>query len=344
MYGLANNNRELARRLYAEHFPNRRLPSEMMFVTVDDRLRQHGSFGIPSGGRGNQRTARTIDVEDEVLRAVEEDPTTSTRRLASAVRISHSSVWRILNNQLLYPYHVQRVQALSEHDYPNRQRFCEEIRGKCARNPDFLTSVLFTDKAGFNRNGIMNFHNTHHWADENPYVIKQSRFKNTFSLNVWVGIIRDSLIGPVFLPPRPNGLNYFHFLQNDLWEVMEDVPLRVRDRMWFMHDGAPPHFSIVVRAYLNERFRNKWMGRGGPTVWPARSPDLNPIDFFVWGHLTSMVYSTPVENVEQLRGWIEDGCQRIREMPGIFERVRQSMSRRLEDCVRVNGGHIEHLL
>ncbi|XP_054259967.1 keratin, type I cytoskeletal 9-like [Macrosteles quadrilineatus] len=101
-----------------------------MFVTVDDRLRQHGSFGIPSGGWGNQRTARKIDGEDEGLTAVEEDPTTSTRRLASAVRISQLSVWRILNNQLLYPYHVQRVQALSEHDYLNRQRFCEQIRGQ----------------------------------------------------------------------------------------------------------------------------------------------------------------------------------------------------------------------
>ena len=47
-----------------------------------------------------------------------------------------------------------------------------------------------------------------------------------------------------------------------------------------MHDGAPTHFSRVVREYLNVRLREKWIGRGGPIQWPARSLDLNPLDFF----------------------------------------------------------------
>ncbi|XP_024869556.1 protein ALP1-like [Temnothorax curvispinosus] len=31
------------------------------------------------------------------------------------------------------------------------------------------------------------------------------------------------------------------------------------------------------------------MGRGGPIAWPARSPDLNVLDFFVWGHIKSLI-------------------------------------------------------
>ncbi|EFN69121.1 hypothetical protein EAG_14837, partial [Camponotus floridanus] len=53
----------------------------------------------------------------------------------------------------------------------------------------------------------------------------------------------------------------------------------------FMHDGAPPHYTGIVREYLTNNFGNKWIGRGGPIPWPARSPDLNPLDFFFWGHL-----------------------------------------------------------
>ena len=41
--------------------------------------------------------------------------------------------------------------------------------------------------------------------------------------------------------------------------------------MRFMHDGAPPHFSRVARQFLNRHFANKWIGRGDPVAWPARS-------------------------------------------------------------------------
>jgi hypothetical protein len=49
-----------------------------------------------------------------------------------------------------------------------------------------------------------------------------------------------------------------------------------------MHDGAPAHFDRVVRDHLNERFHERWIGRGGPVSWPPRSPDLTPI-VFIYG-------------------------------------------------------------
>ena len=32
-------------------------------------------------------------------------------------------------------------------------------------------------------------------------------------------------------------------------------------------------------------YPNRWFGRGGPISWPARSPDMTPLDFYLWGHL-----------------------------------------------------------
>ena len=46
-----------------------------------------------------------------------------------------------------------------------------------------------------------------------------------------------------------------------------------------MHDRAPVHFALTVRNWLNQHFPNRWIGRGGPILWPVRSPDLNPLDF-----------------------------------------------------------------
>ncbi len=42
---------------------------------------------------------------------------------------------------------------------------------------------------------------------------------------------------------------------------------------------ASPRKSKKV---LNKKFPNKWIGRGGPFSWPPRSPDLTPLNFFLW--------------------------------------------------------------
>jgi len=71
---------------------------------------------------------------------------------------------------------------------------------------------------------------------------------------------------------------------------------------------------------------------------------LNPLDFFVWGYLKSLVYATPVPDRQALRDRIVDGCNTIRDTPGILEHVRQSMVRRCGACIAAHGGHFEHLI
>jgi hypothetical protein len=61
----------------------------------------------------------------------------------------------------------------------------------------------------------------------------------------------------------------------------EDVPLDIRGRMLYRHDGAPAHFCRVVRGYLDEHYPHWWIGQGGLVAWPPRSPDLNPLDFYL---------------------------------------------------------------
>ena len=88
-----------------------------------------------------------------------------------------------------------------------------------------------------------------------------------------------------------------------------------------MQDGAPAYFSRITREFLNNNYTNRWIGRRGPIAWPARSPDLNPLNFYLWGHLKTIVYDIPVATVEVLRNRIITACEKIRNSPGIFERL-----------------------
>ena len=96
------------------------------------------------------------------------------------------------------------------------------------------------------------------------------------------GIIGRNIIGPHFLPDTLNGENYLEFLIDVLPDLLTEV-INYDAPLVFQHDGCPAHFRLDVREHLNSSFPDSWIGRGGPTEWPARSPDLTPLDFYVWG-------------------------------------------------------------
>jgi len=77
---------------------------------------------------------------------------------------------------------------------------------------------------------------------------------------------------------------------------LDDVSLDIQERMFFQQDGAPAHNAIIVRQYLNQIFPNRWIGTNGVVSWPARSPDLMSLDFFLWGYLKTAVYADPPVN------------------------------------------------
>ena len=79
------------------------------------------------------------------------------------------------------------------------------------------------------------------------------------------------------------------------------------------------------------------MGHLGPVPWPARSQDLNPLDFIPWGRLKTLVYATPVDHVNDLLPRIVDGCNTIHTTPGLLEWVQKSMLLHYQLCLQERG-------
>ena len=81
--------------------------------------------------------------------------------------------------------------------------------------------------------------------------------------------------------------DYKHSLQENHLVMLElyVAPQLEEFKPWiiFQQDGAPPHWGSDVRRFLDAAFLNRWIGRDGPTPWPPRSPDITPLDFFLWG-------------------------------------------------------------
>jgi hypothetical protein len=110
--------------------------------------------------------------------------------------------------------------------------------------------------------------------------------------------------------------------------------------MWYMCGGASAHFSRALRDVLSNTYHDRCINREWPTAWLPCSLDLNLLDFYLWGHLKTLVYAVPIDNEEALDHRILDACQTIRNYLGVFKRMRWSMKRRVEACIESHGGHL----
>jgi len=70
-------------------------------------------------------------------------------------------------------------------------------------------------------------------------------------------------------------------------------------------------FSSRCLDILEERVSGTCVARGGPTAWPASSPDCNTLYFDLWGHLNSTVCGTDVSEVQDW-GRTQYGFETIR--------------------------------
>lgn len=346
-YGVAHGNGREAARLYREHLQRRggpqpdRYPDHRVFINT------HNTFmsGRIPGRRSSEGIPTTdSDRREIILDEIRRDSATSTRTMARRTNIPRSSIQAILREEQMHAFHIQRVQALQPNDYALRVEFCQTMLRKERENPGFFNTILWTDESRFEKTGIFNIHNYHVWAVENPHAVRPSTFQHRYSVNMWSGILNGELIGPFELPSRLNGDVYKNFLENDLPMLLLDVNLALRRSMIFQNDGAPCHYARQVRNFLDETYPNRWIGRRGPINWPPRSPDLNPIDFFIWGYYKEIVFARETSTEEELRERIREAGNYVKSNSQAFRELKNNFLRRCRLCISVGGRHFENLL
>lgn len=267
--------------LFNQRYPNRIPLTQSAVSKVLKKFNNIGSVkNAPRTGR--PKSATNDDSTLNILLRLEENPQTSTTQLALNENLSRRSVGRILKKEKLFPYKVHLVQELSEDDFDRRLEFCEEMAQICNRDDNFAQNICFSDEATFCLNGTVNRHNCRIWSRENPHWIQEAHTQHPQKINVWAGIFRGSIIGPFFIDGTLNGLKYLELLRNDVIPALRNGEEEVSENVWFQQDD-PPHYAIIVREYLNVTFPDRWIGRRGAIEWPARSPDLSPLDFFSGG-------------------------------------------------------------
>ncbi|GBM66026.1 hypothetical protein AVEN_39583-1 [Araneus ventricosus] len=106
------------------------------------------------------------------------------------------------------------------------------------------------------------------------------------------------------------------------------------------HDGAPPHKVSSVQQYIRDTFQQQVIEYGGCVEWLPRSPDLNPLDFFLWGYIKQRVYATPPPTLQELRNRTTDACASVSS--AMLYNVKREVQSRVQMCIVAEGHHFEH--
>lgn len=124
--------------------------------------------------------------------------------------------------------------------------------------------------------------NSPYWNDSNSHLFREVHTQLPQKLNVWCGILKNHIVEPHSIPGNLTDevdLNMLEGIIDPLiTETIEDDQNHNTERFRFQQDGAPPHYVVAVREFLNNQFPGRWRG---PIECPSRSPDMSPLDYFL---------------------------------------------------------------
>lgn len=124
-------------------------------------------------------------------------------------------------------------------------------------------------------------------------------------------------------------------LSQQLLPMMRDVS---GEFFIFQQDSAPAHRAHDTVRLL-EQATPAFIP---PDLWPPNSPDLNPVDYKIWGIMQQRVYQSRVNNVDELKQRLLDVWHGMEQ--SITDSAIDEWRWRLHSCVKAKGGHFEQLV
>lgn len=333
---------------FLQQFPERNPPSTSTIQRNVEKYEREGtSLNLNKKRSGRRRTTRSQENIEQVRLFIAAQPQgVSCRR--NPIGISKTAFNEITKHDLKWhPFKIHLVQKLQAGDPARRLRYCQWFSNQ-AHNIRFMSNIVIGDEAAFHLCGKVSTQNVRCYAPkgEAPHQFKFEKHSSRKKLHVWMGLCGNGeVIGPFFFNQNVNGRTYREMLENFAFPgvarafVIYDQ--QVFRNIWWFQDGAPAHGSLEIRDLLRRKFEDRVVALHHEHEWPPRSPDLTPLDFFLWGYLKQKVFATPPENLPELRRRIVEEVNILRDNGVMVRRSFAAMSNRANLCIERNGSHIE---
>ena len=294
----------------------------------------------------SRRTPEIIAAVEEMIMSQESQPGThrSLNEIAREIKVSRSTVRNIVHNDLnLKCLKKKRAQQLTEANQLTRLVRAKQLLRDYPQSK--VHFIWFTDEKLFTVAAPKNAQNDRLYVPAGTQKkqvsaarLLQTRSTFTKSVMVSVGVSSLGATELIFIDPgvKINGSYYRDVLLSQ--QLLPAIRALSDEFFIFQQDSAPAH-----RAHDTiEMLRLNTPAFIPPTLWPPNSPDLNPVDYKIWGVLQERVYKTRIRDVEHLKERLVEEWASFDQK--IIDGSINQWRKRLRACVSADGGHFEHTI
>ena len=207
-----------------------------------------------------------------------------------------------------------------------------------------MKKLFFTDEKIFYIDPPVSSASDRVWStgrkrDISPQRLIRQRAKFSRKVMVSAGVCCSGK-GRLHFVPEKVKVSGSYYTEHLLPQLVQDCRTLMGNDFILQQDGAPAHTSRQSQEWLQENcpdFIKK-------DEWPPNSPDLNPLDFSVWGVMLGKYehHAPKPTTVAELKIVLQNIWD---DLPQQFiQKAVLAFRKRLQACVRADGGHFEHLL
>ena len=341
-------------------FPNSRVPNGRTIRRIAQKFEKEGTVNnLPHVNR--KRHVLTPQKLAEVKGGLEHDsllemgdPSVSSAR-RNVFGLTPSSFHRATKILGFHCYRPRAIHAMKESDEGVRKSFAEGVNG-LQMSPERMANMAFSDEAGFSLDGTVNSQNERRYSkrgEGGPDNLLHTKEKFPKKLMVFLGVHSSGKVFGLTIYKQGQSLTsktYRKLLEEtvipELKELNPESPGTL-DGMTWVQDGASIHKTDENIKFLSDAgFQSRIFSATNkrcPTLvelpWPPRSPELNPLDFWVWSELKRQVYFPKPQNLEELEQSIVNAVFNLD--PESIKKACASFFSRCQKLTEADGGYIE---
>uniref|UniRef100_A0A914EKN8 Tc1-like transposase DDE domain-containing protein n=1 Tax=Acrobeloides nanus TaxID=290746 RepID=A0A914EKN8_9BILA len=311
--------------------------------TVSKAIKRFNELGISADrkGRGRKKTARTPQMIRTIKRKVQRGED-NKRKMAREEGISERTVRRIVKEDMKSKsYKKQEAHFLDEDMMKVRKQRLRRFQNDSHRSIVFSNEKMFTIEEKFNKQNNQIIARNIEEANQRGRIVKRRAFPKP--VMVWAAITSDGKSPLVFVEPDLKVKSRYYREQ-----ILNRVPLPWARRYFgrrhwcFQQDGAPSHKAEEVQNWIRDNFSDFIsvnISKKRPGQWPPNSPDLNPLDYAIWGILETAICGRKFRTIEELKAALQEAWERI-DLNVLASSV-DHWRKRLRACVQANRGYFE---
>jgi inhibitor of nuclear factor kappa-B kinase subunit alpha len=260
--------------------------------------------------------------------------------MAKDMNISRRSLSRVIHDDLhLKSYKTKPREALNPRQMAARVEKAQKLKRLVGATK--LAKVVFTDEKIFTldetgKHPLVKFHCKPGQQQMHITNSTRSMLSHSPGVMVWGGVSKKGKTPLIFVEPGVK-INASYY-QNDILSKFHDwciVSFHDSQNILLQQDWAPAHSARSTKNWLRAKNMPFW----DQDVYPAASPDLNPMDYSIWGwmleclrdlHITSIVEL----KVKLLEIW-ENLCQKSIDL------AIDQLPKRLDSLINARGARFE---